>query len=110
MKIIGAIDIGSNAIRIICACLTPYKRIELVKSVRTSLHLGLDVFKFGYLQEVTINNLVESIKIFKRALSQNKCEKIRAHGRGDLGEADNADEVILRIERFIVIKVEAISG
>ena len=110
MKIIGAIDIGSNAIRIICASLTPYKRIELVKSVRTSLHLGLDVFKFGYLQEVTINNLVESIKIFKRTLSQNKCEKIRAHGTGALREADNADEVFFRIERVSLIKVEAISG
>ena len=63
MKIIGAIDIGSNAIRMICACLTPNRRIELVESVRTPLRLGLDVFKFGYLQEVTINNLVESIEI-----------------------------------------------
>ena len=94
----------------ICARLTPDRRIELVESVRTPLRLGLDVFKFGYLQEVTINNLVESIEIFKRTLSQNKCEKIRAHGRGDLEEADNADEVILRIERVTVIKVEAISG
>ena len=49
----------------ICARLTPDRRIELVESVRTPLRLGLDVFKFGYLQEVTINNLVESIEIFK---------------------------------------------
>ena len=110
MKIIGAIDIGSNAIRMICARLTPDRRIEFVESVRTPLRMGLDVFKFGYLQEVTINNLVESIKIFKRTLSQNKCEKIRAHGTGALREADNADEVIFRIERVLVIKVEAISG
>ena len=110
MKIIGAIDIGSNAIRMICARLTPDRRIELVESVRTPLRLGLDVFKFGYLQEVTIINLVESINIFKRTLSQNKCEKIRAHGTGAWREADNADEVILRIERGSGIKVEAISG
>ena len=110
MKIIGAIDIGSNAIRIICACLTPYKRIELVKSVRISHHLGLDVFKFGYLQEVTINNLVESIEIFKRTLSQNNCEEIRSYVTSALREADNADEVILRIEIATGIKVETISG
>ena len=61
MKIIGAIDIGANAIRTICTRLTPGRRIELVESVRTPLplRLGLDVFKFGYLQELTINNLVE---------------------------------------------------
>ena len=78
MKIIGAIDIGSNAIRMICARLTPDRRIELVESVRTPLCLGLDVFKLGYLQEVTINNLVESIEIFERTLLQNNCEEIRA--------------------------------
>ncbi len=78
MKIIGAIDIGSNAIRMICARLTPDRRIELVESVRTPLSLGLDVFMFGYLQELTINNSVESIEIFERALSQNNCEEIRA--------------------------------
>ena len=110
MKIIGAIDIGYNAIRMICARLTPDRRIELVESVRTPLRLGLDVFKFGYLQEVTINNLVESIEIFKRTLSQNNCEEIRSYGTSALREADNADEVILRIERATGIKVEAISG
>ncbi len=73
MKIIGAIDIGSNAIRTIGARLTPGRRIELVESVRTPLRLGLDFFRFGYLQEVTINNLVESIEIFKRTLSQYNC-------------------------------------
>ena len=110
MKIIGAIDIGSIAIRIICARLTPDRIIELVEAVRTPLRLGLDVFKFGYLQEVTINNLVESIEIFKRTLSHNNCEEIRSYGTSALREADNADEVILRIERATGIKVEAISG
>ena len=94
----------------ICARLTPDRKIELVESFRTPLRLGLDVFKFGYLQEVTINNLVESKDIFKRTLSQNKCEEIRAYGTSALREADNSDEVILRIERVTGIKVEAISG
>ena len=110
MKIISAIDIGSDATRMICALLTPDRRIELVESVRTLLRLVLDVFKFGYLQEVTTNNLVESIEIFKRTLSQNNCEEIRAYGTSALREADNADEVILRIERVTGIEVEAISG
>ena len=68
MKITGTIDIGSNAIRMICARLTRDKKIELVESVRTSLRMGLDFLKCGYLQEVTINNLVESIEIFERLL------------------------------------------
>ena len=98
MKIIGAIDIGSNANRMICARLTPDRRIELVESVRTPLRLGLDVFKFGYLQEVTIKNLVEPIEISERTLSQNNCEEIIAYETSALREADIADEVILRIE------------
>ena len=68
MKITGTIDIGSNVIRMICARLTRDKKIELVESVRTSLRMGLDFFKSGYLQEVTINNIVESVEIFERIL------------------------------------------
>ena len=63
MKIIGDINIGSNATRMICVRLIPDRRIKLAESVRTPLHLGLFVFKFGSLQEVTINDLVESIEI-----------------------------------------------
>ena len=59
---------------------------------------------------MTTKNLVESIEIFKRTLSQNNCEEIRAYGTSALREADNADEVILRIERVTGIEVEAISG
>ena len=108
MKIIGAIDTGSNAIQMICARLTFDRRFELFESIITPFCLWLNVFKFGYLQEVTTNNLVESIEIFKRTLSQNNCEEIRAYGTSALREADNADEVILRIERVTGIKVEAI--
>ena len=84
--------------------LTPDKRIELIESVRPPLPLGLDVFKFGSLQEVTFNNLVESTEVLKTALSQNKCEEIRTYGTRALREADNADEVILRIDRVTGIK------
>ena len=94
IKIIGAIDIGSNAIRMICARLTPDRRIELVESVRTPLRLGLDVFKFGYLQEVTINNLVEPIEIFKKTLSQNNFEEIRAYGTSALRKSEHTEQVL----------------
>ena len=57
---------------------------------------------------MTTNNLVESIEIFKKTLSQNNCKEIRARGTSALRKADNADEVILRIERVTGIKVEAI--
>ena len=104
MKIIGAIDIGSNAVRIICAHLTPDRRIKLVASVRAPLRLGLDVFKFGYLQESTICNYVELIEIFQKTLSQNKCEEIQAFGTSAFREADNADELISKIEKITRIQ------
>ena len=59
---------------------------------------------------MTINNLVEPIEIFKRTLSQNKCEEIGAYGTSALREADNANKMILGIERVTVIKVETISS
>ena len=43
-------------------------------------------------------NYQQSIELFKRTLSQNNCAEIRAYGTSALKEANNADEVILRIE------------
>ncbi|MBT6726743.1 MAG: hypothetical protein HN867_09845 [Deltaproteobacteria bacterium] len=55
-------------------------------------------------------NYVELIEIFQKTLSQNKCEEIQAYGTSALREADNADELISKIERITRIQVEAISG
>ena len=71
VKIIGAIDIGSNANRINCARLTPDRRIEIAKYVRTILGLGLEIFKLEYLQKSIINNLVRSLEIFCRNFQLN---------------------------------------
>ena len=53
-NVIGAIDIGSNAIRMICARLTEDYRIEELEKNRTPIRLGEDVFGLVYFTEFRI--------------------------------------------------------
>ena len=110
MKIVGAIDIGSNAIRLLCARLTPDRRIELIDSNRTPLRLGKDVFIRGSLQEETVQQLIEALRIYQRTLEQNGCEEIRAYATSAMREADNAEEVIAQVEEATGIQLETIAG
>ena len=61
-NVIGAIDIGSNAIRMICARLTEDYRIEELEKNRTPIRLGEDVFRIGYITEERIEQLLATIR------------------------------------------------
>ena len=65
-KVIGAIDIGSNSILMICARLTEDFRIEELEKNRTLIYLGEDVFKMGYITEERIEKLLETIKVYQK--------------------------------------------
>ena len=65
-NVIGAIDIGSNAIRMICARLTEDYRIEELEKNRTPIRLGEDVFRMGYITEERIEQLLATIKVYQK--------------------------------------------
>jgi exopolyphosphatase/guanosine-5'-triphosphate,3'-diphosphate pyrophosphatase len=110
MKIVGAIDIGSNAIRMICARLTPDRRVEIIETNRTPIRLGKDVFHTGYLSDTTLESLIHALQIYRKTLEQNECKEIRAYATSAMREADNREEAIERIERATGIRLETISG
>jgi exopolyphosphatase/guanosine-5'-triphosphate,3'-diphosphate pyrophosphatase len=110
MKIVGAIDIGSNAIRMVCARLTDDRRIELIEKYRTSVRLGEDVFGQGYLSEETITRLSEALRVYHRTLQQNGATEVCAYSTSAIRETANQEEVIERLEQETGIRLETISG
>ena len=74
-NVIGAIDIGSNAIRMICARLTEDYRIEELEKNRTPLRLGEDVFRMGYITEERIEQLLATIKVYQKTLEQKNSKR-----------------------------------
>ena len=109
-NVIGAIDIGSNAIRMICARLTEDYRIEELEKNRTPLRLGEDVFRMGYITEERIEQLLATIKVYQKTLEQNNCKEICAYCTSAFRESGNRQTVIERVEMETGIQLESISG
>lgn len=110
MKIVGAIDIGSNAIRMSCARLTADRRIEILSSIRTPMRLGGDVFTDGAISEATKTRLIETLKLYKRDLVQNGCTEIRAYATSAFRETSNQQELIDLIQQEAGIELNVIAG
>ncbi|GIR60915.1 MAG: hypothetical protein CM15mP66_03630 [Pseudomonadota bacterium] len=109
-NVIGAIDIGSNAIRMICARLTEDYRIEELEKNRTPIRLGEDVFRMGYITEERIEQLLATIKVYQKTLEQNNCKEICAYCTSAFRESGNRQTVIERVEMETGIQLESISG
>lgn len=110
MKVVGAIDIGSNAVRMSCARLTADRRIEIIDSVRSPVRLGADVFSVGTIQPATLDSLVEALKVFQRTCEQNGCEEVRTYATSACRETRNQEELVARLKAEAGIELEPISG
>ena len=110
----AAIDIGSNAIRllinesVIGSDSTFYfKKISLT---RVPVRLGKDVFKNGIVSKKNILKLIDSFKAFKLLMNVNDVTHFRACATSAMREAKNSEEVCESIYNKTGIELEVISG
>ncbi len=110
MQKIAAIDIGSNAIRMIVGRITDSRQVETVENIRLPVRLGQDVFNLGKLQETTIQLAIEAFQHFRRVADDFEVTKIRAIATSAMREAANGYILIDRIAQAAKISIEVISG
>jgi exopolyphosphatase/guanosine-5'-triphosphate,3'-diphosphate pyrophosphatase len=107
---LAAIDIGSNAIRMVIAEHT-LQGLHLVKKYRFPIRLGADVFNKG---KISSKNLKLSARTFKkfRSLTTEKyhIHHIRAVGTSALREASNSKAFLDLMWRKSGIKIKVIDG
>ncbi|HOG19541.1 MAG TPA: hypothetical protein PKW37_03765 [Salinivirgaceae bacterium] len=109
----GAIDIGSNALRLIITDVyqmpdrVQYKKITLV---RVPIRLGEDVFTTGVISENKLNLLTEAISGFSHLIKAYSVKTYRACATSAMREAHNKTHVVNHIEKLTDIKIEIISG
>ena len=106
---ISAIDIGSNAIRMMIAELHSGQMFSY-KKYRSSVRLGSDVFKQGTISEQTIQQAEEAFVHFAHLNKKFNIDQCRAVATSATREAQNKNELIQRIERKSKIKIDVISG
>lgn len=106
---LAAIDIGSNAIRLVLA-LKSKDRIQILKKYRVALRLGQDVFQTGVISAATSQHLSETFREFQKILEQHKIQKERAVATSALREAQNQKQILRQIHKDSGIHVELING
>ena len=116
MKIVkfAAIDIGSNAIRILISNViqTEDKSVYFQKNalVRVPIRLGEDSFTMGEISKRNIKRMVKAMKAFKLLMNVHGVSEYLAFGTSALREANNGSHVIDIIKKKAGVKVEIIDG
>lgn len=109
----AAIDIGSNAVRLLIANIMEsegnyvYKKDTLI---RIPLRLGDDAFMNQKLSEKKIKELSLAMLAFRNLMDVFKVSDYRAYATSAMREAKNGQEVIKQIKKEANIKIEIISG
>jgi len=107
---IAAIDLGSNAMRMVVGEVDESWRVNTIENIRLPVRLGEDVFSKGHLEEKTIQRTEEAFLRFKRVADSFGVHRIRAVGTSAAREAANGDLLIDRVFRSSGIEIEIISG
>ncbi len=109
----AAIDIGSNAVRLLIANIMEgddgftYKKDTLI---RVPLRLGDDAFQLNKLSERKIKELSQTMLAFRNLMDVFKVEDYLAYATSAMREASNGPEIIKRIKKESNIKIDIISG
>jgi exopolyphosphatase/guanosine-5'-triphosphate,3'-diphosphate pyrophosphatase len=114
IKKYAAIDIGSNAMRLLVTniveqkdCTTQFNKSALV---RVPIRLGQDAFTVGTISDENIERMVEAMQAFKLLMKVHKVEKYQACATSALREATNGNEVIAIVKERADINIAIIDG
>lgn len=114
IKKYAAIDIGSNAMRLLITNIVEQKDkpAQFNKSalIRVPIRLGQDAFTVGEISEENINRMVDAMKAFKLLMKVYKVERYMACATSAMREAYNGKEVVATILNKSAIKIEIIDG
>ena len=114
IKKYGAIDIGSNAIRLLVSNVIEEKNKEpLFKKsslVRVPIRLGADTFVSGKISDANIERMIDAMNAFKLIMKVNGVEKYKACATSALRESENGMEVANIIFKKTNVKIDVISG
>jgi exopolyphosphatase/guanosine-5'-triphosphate,3'-diphosphate pyrophosphatase len=111
--ILAAIDIGSNAARLLISEVTSIgkeSRVDRLNFLRIPLRLGFDVFEKGYIGARRKKMLIDTIDVFARLISMHEVDHYIACATSAMRDASNSKEIIREIRQQTGIGIDIISG
>lgn len=113
IKKFAAIDIGSNAMRLLVSNVirdndsVDYKKVALI---RLPIRLGQEAFTQNKFSKDTINRFVDGMMAYSYLMKAYQIESYRACATSAMREAENGREVAQYIEKLTGIKIDIIQG
>lgn len=110
----GAIDIGSNAVRLLIKDIEWSKKGRLKESsvayYRVPLRLGSKVFDSGRLAESSIDRLAKVMQSFKLLMEVQGVERYRACATSAVRTAENSSDVCAAVKAASGVEIDLIAG
>lgn len=114
IKKYAAIDIGSNAMRLLIANVIEEenKPTQFNKShlIRVPIRLGQDAFTVGEISEESAERMIKAMKAFKLLMDVYQVEKYAACATSAMREAYNGKELVEEIAKKTGINIDIIEG
>ena len=109
----AAIDIGSNAIRILISNVIETKNNVFFQKntmVRAPVRLGQDSFTMGEISPKSIKRIIKTMKAFIHLIDIHGVTKYKAFATSALREANNCSYIIRKVKKKTGVKIEIIDG
>ena len=111
---LAAIDIGSNAARLLITEVSVDEKnkasFNKITLIRVPLRLGFDVFDTGKISDKKIEMLLNTIKGFSSLAKAFEVKALKACATSAMRDASNTKEIILLVKQETGIEIEVISG
>jgi exopolyphosphatase/guanosine-5'-triphosphate,3'-diphosphate pyrophosphatase len=112
--ILAAIDIGSNAARLLITEVIVHEKgntsFNKLNLVRVPLRLGFDVFETGVISKTKTGMVMQTMKAYKHLMNAYGVEHLKACATSAMRDAKNAADIIRKIKLETDISIEIISG
>jgi exopolyphosphatase/guanosine-5'-triphosphate,3'-diphosphate pyrophosphatase len=114
IKKYAAIDIGSNAMRLLVTNIVEQKdkptQFNKSSLVRVPIRLGQDAFTVGEISQESIDRMIDAMKAFKLLMKVHKVEQYKACATSAMREAYNGRDIVELIKKKADIKIDIIDG
>jgi exopolyphosphatase/guanosine-5'-triphosphate,3'-diphosphate pyrophosphatase len=107
---VAAIDVGSNAIRMVLVEIAPTGQEVHRAMHRYALRLGEDVFSTGVISTTTLEALTHIFKTIASLLQSHRVKHYRAVATSAMREARNQEHVVHTLASHTGVVLEVISG
>lgn len=109
----AAIDIGSNAVRLLIKEIKEEQgkaHFSKVLMLRVPLRLGFDVFDIGNISEKKEKNMIRLMKAFRHLMKIYDVKHCRACATSAMRDAKNGMDIIKQIEKKTGVHIDIIDG